>query len=78
MAELFVQQSSGQTENKEQTLQAMEIQRRETEALRTELVEVCGHTNCLFIQSQRINYRKKLTQLIVDVFCILILIVVVS
>lgn len=63
MAELFVQQSSGQTENKEQTLQAMEIQRRETEALRTELVEVCGHTNFLFIQSQRINYRKKLTQL---------------
>lgn len=47
MAELYVQQSSGQTENKEQALQAMEIQRRETEALRAELAEVCGHTHCL-------------------------------
>uniref|UniRef100_K1QLA8 Golgin subfamily A member 2 n=1 Tax=Magallana gigas TaxID=29159 RepID=K1QLA8_MAGGI len=44
MAELYVQQSSGQTENKEQTLQAMEIQRRETEALRTELAEITSLT----------------------------------
>lgn len=40
MAELYVQQSSGQGDNKEQTLQAMEQQRRETEAVRAELAEV--------------------------------------
>lgn len=63
MAELFVQQSSGQTENKEQTLQAMEIQRRETEALRTELVEVQGSCNRLLSEKEE---NKRHYQSIID------------
>lgn len=65
MAELYVQQSSGQTENKEQTLQAMEIQRRETEALRTELAEVQEACNRLLSEKEESNrhYQSIIDQL---------------
>nr|XP_022325623.1 golgin subfamily A member 2-like isoform X2 [Crassostrea virginica] len=63
MAELYVQQSSGQDSNREQTLQAMEQQRRETEALRTELIEV--QEACNRLQSEK-EESKRHYQTVID------------
>ncbi|XP_062616382.1 golgin subfamily A member 2-like [Saccostrea cucullata] len=65
MAELYVQQSSGQGDNKEQTLQAMEQQRWETEALRAELAEVQETHNRLVSEKEESmrHYQSVIDQL---------------